>query len=102
MNEFLTFIIAMYTFGIPMLLIFMFAEDDGKNYKDFYFDNKILNKLNTFGRLCYYLLTNFYLIYYYSWIILSWIIKILFLKRKNKLNKNTKKELRNENVRRRF
>ncbi len=84
MNE-LAFIAAIYTVGIPMLLIYVFAENDGdKNYKDFYFDNNILNKLNMFGRLCYYLLTIFYLIYYYGWIFLSWFIKLLFFKRESK------------------
>lgn len=84
MNE-LAFIAAVYTVGIPMMLAFMFTEDDSnKNYKDFYFDNIILNKLNMFGRLCYYLLTNFYLIYYYGLIFFSWFIKILFFKRDSK------------------
>lgn len=83
MNDVLTLIIAIYTIGIPLLILFMFAEElyDDKNYKDFYFDNKILNELNTFGRFCYYVLTSFALVYYYIWINLTNLVKILFLKK---------------------
>lgn len=82
MNEILFFILAMYTFGIPLFILFSFAEKCDKiNFKDYYFDNDLINELNMFGKFCYYVLTSFSLFYYYAWIILSWSIKLVFLKK---------------------
>lgn len=83
MNDILIFILATYTFGIPLFVLGMFAECLWcKDFKDFYFGNDlIIKELNVFGKFCYYILTSFCLFYYYVWIILSWFVKLVFLKR---------------------
>lgn len=82
MNEILIFVLGMYMFGIPIFVLFMFTEHfEDMSFKEFYFDNNLINELNIFGRFCYYTLTSFSLFYYSVWIILSWFVKLVFLKK---------------------